>query len=221
MATIRKYPLVTNEVYHIFNRSIAKYTIFNNDAEFNRMRELFRYYMWENRRLRFSKWKELKTDTSSQDDLDGLNKLVIIIAYCVMPTHIHLVLQQRKDNGISVFMSQISNSYSRYFNVKYKRKGPLWEKEFNNVLVEDNEQLLHLTRYIHLNPSTAYLVDNPQEWPASSYGEYLGKVSKKDRICEFESIINISPSEYKEFVEDRVGYQRDLANIKHLLLESS
>jgi putative transposase len=79
-----------------------------------------------------------------------------------MPTHIHLVLRQLKDGGISKFMSNILNSYSRYFNIKHNRKGPLWEGRFRKVLVGSDEQLLHLTRYVHLNPVTACLVDKPK-----------------------------------------------------------
>jgi len=219
MASIRKYPLVTGEVYHIFNRSIAKYNIFVHDYDFERMRDLFKYYQWEGRKLRFSRWKSMKKKTSYNNGDKAQNKLVTIIAYCIMPTHIHLVLKQEKDGGISKFMSQISNSYARYFNVKYKRKGPLWEKEFSNVLVENDEQLMHLTRYVHLNPSTAYLVNNPEDWLFSSYREYLDREDTEHSICDFNSIIDISPPVYREFVRDRIGYQRDLVKIKHLLLD--
>lgn len=136
-----------------------------------------------------------------------------------MPPHIHLILRQCKDKGISTFMSQISNSYARYFNMRHKRKGPLWEKEFRNVLISSDEQLLHLTRYIHLNPSTVGLVDKPQDWRASSYKEYLGEAKEEEIICDFESIIDLSPVSYKKFVEGRVSYQRELRKIKTFLLE--
>ena len=61
---------------------------------------------------------------------------VEIIAYCIMPTHFHLVVKQLKEDGISFFIQQILNSYSRYFNIKTKRKGPLWEGRFQNVIIE-------------------------------------------------------------------------------------
>lgn len=108
MVTVRKFPLVSGEVYHIFNKSIADYKIFNQDSDFERMRELFKYYRWGIRPVRFSRWKEVKEKDSYQNGIVEENKLVEIIAYCIMPTHIHLVLKQLKDRGISIFMSQLS-----------------------------------------------------------------------------------------------------------------
>jgi len=117
-------------------------------------------------------------------------------------------------------MGNVLNSYSRYFNTKHKRGSPLWKGKFKNVLVETDEQLLHLTRYIHLNPTSAGLVKKPEEWPYSSYLEYLGKIKKMDRICSYEDLMDISPSSsYKNFVESRISYQRELEKIKHLILE--
>jgi len=136
-----------------------------------------------------------------------------------MPTHFHLILKQLKKGGISTFIGNVLNSYSRYFNTKHKRGGPLWEGKFKNVSVETDEQLLHLTRYIHLNPTSAGLVKKPEEWPYSSYLEYLGKIKKINRICSYEDLIDISPLSYKNFVESRILYQRELAKIKHLILE--
>jgi len=116
-------------------------------------------------------------------------------------------------------MNDILNSYTRYFNVKTRRKGPLWESRFKSVLVDTDEQLIHLTRYIHLNPVTAYLINKPQEWKFSSYGEYLGKVGKEDIVCRYEDLLSIQPDSYKEFVDDRISYQRSLATIKYLMLD--
>lgn len=221
MTTIRKIPLVTNETYHIFNKSIAGYEIFNTKEEFLRIVEVIKHYQPAKTKIRFSKREEIKNDDSISPlpRLPQENKLVEIIAYCIMPTHIHLILKQTVDKGISTFMSLISNSYSRYFNLKHKRKGPLWENEFKNVLITSDEQLLHLTRYIHLNPVSAFIVNRPGEWTASSYKEYLGEVADAQKICNFENLLNIVPSSYREFTEDRISYQRELAQIKHLILE--
>lgn len=221
MATIRKIPLVTNETYHIFNKSIAGYEIFNTKEEFLRIAEVIKHYQPVKTKTRFSKREEIKNDCSISPlpRLPQENKLVEIIAYCIMPTHIHLILKQTVDKGISTFMSLISNSYSRYFNLKHKRKGPLWENEFKNVLITSDEQLLHLTRYIHLNPVSAFIVNKPGEWTASSYKEYLGEIDSAQKICNFNDLLTIVPSSYREFVEDRISYQRELAQIKHLILE--
>jgi len=221
MATIRKFPLVTGEFYHIFNKSIAEYKIFNKEGDFVRMKRLLFYYQWEENKIKFSKWKNMKEQNSFNNKLiteDNNSRIVDIIAYCIMPTHIHLILKQLKSKGISIFMSLISNSYAKYFNLKYKRKGPLWEREFQNVLVSSDEQLLHLSRYIHLNPTTAFLTKNPYDWRFSSYKEFLEE-EHEEKICNFKDVLDINPKSYKEFVEDRISYQRDLAKIKSLILE--
>ena len=81
------------------------------------------------------------------------------------------------------------------------------------------EQLDHLLRYLHLNPSTANLVEKPEDWPYSSYGEYLRKVDNKLAICQYEDIIDVIPSSYRKFVNDQISYQRELARIKNLIIE--
>ncbi|MCM8826816.1 MAG: hypothetical protein NC904_04780 [Candidatus Omnitrophica bacterium] len=89
MVTVRKYPLVTYEIYHIFNKSIAGYQIFNSEAEFKRMRDAFHYYCYvEEFKQRFS---VADVDFKFERDVKG-ERLVKIIAYCIMPTHIHLIL---------------------------------------------------------------------------------------------------------------------------------
>lgn len=71
MVTIRKIPLVSGEIYHIFNKSIAEYKIFNNEEEFIRMKGVIRYYQWEKREVRFSKWKAVKKEKFFKNDIEG------------------------------------------------------------------------------------------------------------------------------------------------------
>jgi putative transposase len=217
----RKDPLVVGEVYHVFTKSIAGYKIFNSSDEMMRMVHGFAFYQIENPNESLS--RVFRTRSGRRLELDDRvkffcgRKVADILAYCVMPTHIHLILKQKAENGISSFMGNVLNSYARYFNVKHKRKGPLWEGRFKSVLVGDEDQLLHLTRYIHLNPVTAYLVNKPEDWPASSYGEYLRE--KELRICNFEDVLDIEPDSYRDFVLDQASFQRELANIKKLIQE--
>lgn len=221
----RKEELVTGEIYHIYNRSIADFKIFNSTPDFLRMKNMLRYYQVEKMNLRFSQFIELYIvkEAGFINHFISLskdkNKLVQIIAYCLMPSHLHLIVKQSIDNGITKFMGNLLNSYSRYFNIKYNRKGPLWEGKFKNIFVDDDQQLLHLTRYVHLNPVTGYLVNKPEEWAASSYNEYISKNNDNDGICKYDDILDIESAVYKKFVEDRISYQRDLAKIKNALLE--
>jgi len=204
--------LVTGEIYHIYSKSIAEFVIFNNDVEFSRMKEMILYYQTERQHVNFAKVIERGAKQAADS-----RKLVDIVCYCPMPTHLHLALKQLRDKGISDFMRRILDSYTRYFNIKHNRKGPLWEGRFKRVLVESDEQLLHLTRYIHLNPPTAYLVNNPIDWKWSSYEEYIS--NNKHGICKFDDVLDIKPDSYKTFVENRISYQRELAKIKNLMLD--
>lgn len=220
---MRKDPLYNNEHYHIMNKSIAGFVIFNNENEFMRALQLLRFYQNKQPSLSFSQFSRLPLNEQKyfldKNKPDRENKLVEMIAYCFMPTHFHLLLEQMQDKGISTFIKNILISYTRYFNIRHHRKGPLWESRFKSVLIKDDTQLLHLTRYLHLNPVSAELVENPNDWLASSYKEYLDEIKTKNKICCFKNILDIQPKRYAKFVEDRTAYQRQLTRIKKILLE--
>ena len=134
--------LNTGNVYHVLNKSIAGYKIFNTDQEFHKFFETIIYYQAK-RQLSFSDFIERKNYQSKLTELldPDREKYVEIIAYCLMPTHFHFILKQAKDNGISKFLNDALNSYTRYFNAKYKRKGPLWEgKTLPDILRRFREQ---------------------------------------------------------------------------------
>ena len=218
---IRKKPLAEGQFYHIYTKSIASFKIFHGRKDIGRMMQMLRYYQLHDRPDKFSRFvqrnlvkKEGFNKYFHKDLAVGRKFEVQIIAYCMMPTHLHLALKQLRKNGISVFMGNILNSYTRYFNTKHKRKGPLWEGRFKNVHIGSDEQMMHLTRYIHLNPVTARLVDKPDDWPGSSYREYVAMVSDEDRICDYGHVLDFKGVNYKEFVSDRIGYQRELALLK-------
>ncbi|EKD56936.1 MAG: hypothetical protein ACD_58C00041G0006 [uncultured bacterium] len=223
MATIRKDQLEKNHIYHVFNRSIAGYIIFNSHGEFNRIIKLIKLCRYNNFNHRFSQFIDLDafTQISIIDQLYKENDVMVeIIAHCIMPTHIHLLLKQITDNGITKFMGKVLNSYSKYFNTKHQRTGPLWSGRFKNVLVKNDKQLLHLTRYIHLNPTSANLCRNPEDWAFSSYLEYIKLVKDNKRLCKFKDLIDILPDEYTNFVNDRKSYQQELSIIKNQLIDN-
>lgn len=215
---MRKQPLISGDIYHIFTKSIAGFHIFRTDKDYYRMIELFKFYRIKNPPARFSSYIEIKDkDQFSAKYIACRERLVDIVAYCLMPTHIHLVVKQMDDNGISIFIKNVLDSYTRYFNIRAKRKGPLWQSRFKNVLVENDEQLLHLTRYLHLNPSSDGLAAKPDDWPYSSYAEYIGLV--EDKICNTNILPDILLHEYRNFVESRIDYQKEISFIKALVLE--
>ena len=210
--------MVAGQIYHVFNASMANFTIFRSDSDFDRMMALIQYYQVARPARKFSEY--IKSFSSKEYvpitylSRSDCTKLVEIISYCIMPMHPHMILYPLKENAISIFMSNVLNSYTRYFNIKYDRKGPLWEGRSKKVLVKTDEQLLHLTRYVHLNPVTAYLVDKPEDWTYSSYNEYVGCISTTKRICAYDNLLNIDPILYKEFVYGGIESQRALAKAK-------
>ncbi|MCX7940642.1 MAG: transposase [Endomicrobia bacterium] len=211
----RKLPFVAEGIYHVFSKSIAGYKIFNTDEDFKRIINVLQFYSTENPQRKYS--DAIKSSKDFLEVVQREKKIIKLIAYCIMPTHIHLIIVPLKDEILSSYMNRVLKSYSKYFNIKYNRKGPLWEGRFKSVLVQTHEQLLHLTRYIHLNPVTAYLVERPEDWIYSSYNEYIGIA--ESGFCDFKDYLEIQPSMYIQFVQDRVNYQRELAKIKDLIIE--
>lgn len=223
MALTRKVPLSNDYYYHIFSRSIGKYIIFNGVDEYQRFIDLVDLFRFQNFIYKYSEFIALSSSRQLKirDDLQlNSNCKVEIIAFCLMPTHFHLILKQKVNNGISNYMCRVLDGYSRYFNEKHKRLGPLWAGRFKNVLVSSDDQMLHLTRYIHLNPTSVGLVDDPEKWEFSSYREYVNSIIKHNNLTELDKIISIKPSDYRKFVDDRKSYQRELSRIKKLIIEN-
>lgn len=221
----REVPLVTNQFYHVLNRGVGSQPIFLGKKDYLRMREAAFYYQNQKPALSYSHFLRLPTKERAEffKKLQTQSKfLVEIIALCLLPNHFHLLLKQANDNGISLFMANLTNSYTRYFNTKNERTGHLFQGKFKAVMIETDEQLLHVSRYIHLNPYSSYLVKNFNQlniYPYSSLPEYLGLSStnffqKEIILDQFKSI-----SAYKKFVFDQADYQRSLEQIKHLALE--
>jgi len=212
---LRKTSLITGETYHIFNRSVQGIPILKGQREADIFLKAMEFYLQPNPPVKFSFYRT----SPDRYPINLDKKLVTIINYCLMPNHFHFTLRQEEANGIKRFIQKLSNSFAHYFSIKYKNRGPVFEGNFKSVRVEDDEQLIHLSRYIHLNPVTSYLAENPCEYAFSSYGAYIGK----DSLGIIDSSIvlaNFSSSKkYKEFVLDQKDYQRNLDKMKHLFLE--
>jgi putative transposase len=219
---MRKQPLVTGKHYHIYTKTIAGFKIFNQRDDFLRLRNILRFAQSVDALTPLSQLLSLKTKEADRrrEGILSSEKQVEIIAYCIMPTHVHFFLKQLREEGISRFMNRTLLSYTRFFNLKHKRKGPLWESRFQSVPIENDTQAIHLTRYIHLNPATAGLVKSPDEWEFSSYHEYICEDEPEEGICKYKDLFDLKVGEYKKFVSDRAGYQRELARIKGLILET-
>lgn len=207
-------PLVIDQIYHVFNRGVAKLPIFTNKRDYNRFLETIYYYQFQGPKPQFSqinRFKDFKFEKNK--------KIVEILCYCLMPNHYHFLIKQLQENGISEFISKSSNSYTKYFNIKHKRVGPLLQGQFKAVRIEYEEQLLHVSRYIHLNPIASFLVKDLKGFYWSSYLAYISL--QVDKICTSDFILSMfkTKQKYEQFVLDQVEYAQSLERIKHLVID--
>ena len=224
MPTNRKLVFADDEIYHIFNRGVDKRPTFTDKRELDRGVKALDYYRFANLPLKLSKFLVLPESEKGKfiQKVHGeCQKLVQIICYCLMPNHFHFLVKQIKENGVSTFAANFTNSYTKYFNTKHERVGPLFQGLFKAVRIESDEQLIHVSRYIHLNPVSSFLIspDQLEKYQWSSYSEYLDLSS--ERIADKEIVLGLFPSKerYKQFVLDQVDYARELESIKHIVLE--
>jgi putative transposase len=199
--------------------------VFTRPAEYIRCIELIEYCHFDNTPVSFSIFnrrpKEIRQDIIRT--LYRENHLKIeILAFCLMPNHYHFLIRQRTDHGISQFTGNLQNAYGKYFNLKYERTGPVFQPSFQAVRIETDEQLVHVSRYIHLNPSTSFIVstENLPKYEWSSLPGYYDEY----RLYPFinsQLVINLAgnKAKYKEIVSDQAGYQQELGKIKHLVME--
>lgn len=218
----RKQILASGQIYHVFNRSIASQTIFQSGKDYQRAINLIIFYQ-KPTTLRFSHFLNLKKEIKETFLKQHEEKapLVPIIAFCLMPNHVHFLLKQNVEKGISEFMKKFQQSYSKYFNLKNQRSGSLFQSMFKAVRIETDEQLLHVSRYIHLNPVSSFLVNKEEieKYPWSSLQDYIGE--KTHQFIEPDLILaNFGSREkYGEFIADQIKYQQELEKIKHIALD--
>src|SRR3989338_7861592 len=188
---------------------------FLRGRDYKRFQQTFYYYQVTNPKPRFSKFAKSNFKILTSDRTD---KLIEIICYCLMPNHFHFLVKQLKDNGVSIFLSQISNSYTKYFNIKYTRVGALLQGVFKAVRIETDAQLIHVSRYIHLNPVVSGLIMKPEEYQWSSYPEYI---TQNPFFCSINEIMSLfkSPQKYREFVEAQIDYGTTLEILKHQTID--
>jgi putative transposase len=209
--------ILDSAYYHVFNKSIDNHIVFETDHFKDRFCAILAYYNQKKIPQRFSEYmKNPKSQPIPPLLHPSEQQLVKIIAFCIMPNHYHLLVKAPKLDELSAYIRTIEISSARYFNLLLKRKGPLWQSRYNHVKITTNAQLLHVSRYIHLNPTTALLVARPEDWPHSSYRDYVNLPSI---LHESWSEISIrAPKQYKAFVENRKEYQRKLRLIKNHLI---
>ena|SRR3989344_698042 len=214
--TVKVY--IKEGFYHIYNRGVEKRTIFENDQDYKVFLKYLKEYLSPPQEAQNLK----KTVIFKGGSFKGIprqpknyyNK-IDLLAFCLMPNHFHLLIKQHSNNAIENFMRSLATRYSLYFNKKYDRVGSLFQDHYKASLIIEDPYLLHLTRYIHLNPSE---FTNDLRNAYSSYANFLGlrKVSwvKPDTILSFFNKKKLPElkkiNTYKDFVE---SYKKNSATI--------
>lgn len=162
--------------YHAYNRGNNKRTLFYEETNYHYLIRLF-----EQNVKRFQ---------------------VTLIAYCLMPNHYHLLLRQDNDIPLSRFIQSTFQSYAQAFNKRYHQSGKLFENPRDPKIIDDENYLFQVCRYIHRNPLDADLVKNLADWSYSNYPEFIGV--RSDTLYPEELVTEWfpTPEGYRQFVED-------------------
>jgi len=176
------------QYYHLYNRGAGANLLFFNPANYEYCVRLIKRY-----HQRYG---------------------AAMIAYCLMPNHYHFLLRQETDEPLSKFIGVLFNAYVQAVNREQERSGTLLEGRFRHVWVDREEYLIHLCRYIHLNPVKAKLVIPPEDWPYSNYLEWIGQRSGslQDEILTPDRFP--TPDAYEAFVADYRDEERVLQQIQ-------
>jgi len=167
--------------YHIMNRGAAKQLIFHNPNHYKIFIQL----------------------------LNELHKRfqIRILAYCLMPNHYHILLQTPLAN-LSRAMRHLNSLYTRRYNISQKKDGPLLRGRFKSIIVDNENYLLRLSRYIHLNPVTANIVTHAENYLWSSYRAYLNDKFKPDWLLTDEILDRFGPNKkidkYRIFITEGI-----------------
>lgn len=208
---------INYKILHIFNKSIAKFGIFRKKEDCQRFINILDYYNSPVKKVSFSTFIKTHRNYSPNLLIPKNDFIVKFIAYCIMPDHYHILIKLPIGLSLSKYINDIENSYTRYFNTKHNRKGPLWQSSYKSKRIYTDEQLLHVSRYIHLNPTTGSLVNQPEDWPFSSYQYFL---NNKDVLENYITEISINNSaKYQAFVNNNKDYQKKLKMIKKTIFD--
>lgn len=219
--SIKQY--VDHAYYHIYNRGVEKRLIFLDEQDYGVFLGYLKEYLLpkDNEALQ----KNLSDPNLSYKEKDKIIKLlrlnnfaeeITLLAYCLMPNHFHFLIKQNHASSIDQFMQSLCTRYTMFFNRKYQRVGSLFQAVYKAVLITNDEQFLHLSRYLH-KQALASQGETLQDQPCS-YPEYIDKrktiwVHPEEILSYFSKII--PTLSYENFVVQN----EDTTIIQKLILE--
>jgi putative transposase len=224
---LRKQALASGETYHIYNRGAHKQRIFTNASDYSRFSLLLHLANSKTAVHLSNLLKEYQGRSSAEifenEKID--DRLVEILAYSLMPNHFHLVLRQKEENGIAIFMKKLATGYSMYFNTKYEHSGTLFQGRFKSSYIDSEEYFRYIFAYVHLNPleifQLGWKADGVKDkegmrkflsrYPYSSFMDYSASSRSNRRILSLENIPDFLKTQND--LEELLAWQ-DAKNIK-------
>lgn len=206
---MQRAPRAPGEYYHLFNRGNNKQDVYLDDSD--RARFLIALLLAQaDAPLRFGRIVKrfLRTGVLplTEDERSVLMKrpLVHVVSFALMPNHFHLIVVERMRDGIARYMQRLLNSYTKYFNTKRERSGHLFQGPFHVVHVEDDDQLLYLSAYVHRNPRNLLGWRGREHlYPWSSFMDYTSE-NRWGSLLKFDIVMQHFPRggvAYQRFVE--------------------
>jgi len=232
---IKRPQLASGQIYHVITRGVGDQIIFKNKNDYYRgIFSLYEFNTTKPIEIRTQRRRREIIKASGEPFLDTRNYQVEILAFCLMPNHIHLLLKQIKREGITDFMRKCGTGYASYFNKKYNRKGHLFQGRFRAVHIKDNEQLKNIFVYIHTNAVSLIEpkwkekgIKNPvrvikflESYKWSSYPDYIGRKNFPS-VTKRPFLLKVLDKEKgcKEFVNSWIKYKRGVYNLSNIALE--
>jgi len=191
---------VANSYYHVYARGVNKQVLFRDERDFVFFISILERYLSD-----FGATRRHGPDYPKYyDDIQ-------LLSYCLMPNHFHLLVLQINEKAMTKLLHAVMTSYASYFNKRYKRSGPLFESRYRASHITSDGYLLHISRYIHLNP---------HEWRHYRYSSLQSYVdAKPPKWLSTGPISNLftSAGEYLTFHKDYEQRKGELEYIKHEL----
>jgi len=150
---VNRIPFGVDEWYHCFTRGVDKRRTFQSTSDYKRFLQIL-YLSNSDQATQRSNFLTMQHEKILSQKRG--QPLVSIGAYCIMPNHFHILLQEIKEGGIARFMQKVGISYAMYFNIKNQRIGNLFVKPFRSRHIADDQYLRYVAQYIHLNPAELF-----------------------------------------------------------------
>lgn len=176
---MKRFNIAPDEFLHVYNRGVVKNVIFFNDRDRKRFLFLMMILQIPETMKNIDRmFKDFVLNPEiyikNFDSSELKNRQVELVNFCLMPNHFHLLLREVKEGGISKYMQRLQNAYTKYINTKYNRSGHLLQGAYKAVLIENNEQLLYVSSYVHKNPREIKEYKNRElNYFWSSYQDYV------------------------------------------------